>query len=347
MSRQLIRSIVSAAVAAAFVVALLPEDAFAQRGGGGGQGSSQGTAAPARPSGPGPGGPGPGGGRGGPGVGGPGARGQVVVVGGYGYPHGWYSPYYGYGYYGWGWGLGWGWGYPYPFYSPWYPYGYPYYYDAFNASLKLEVTPKNAEVYVDGYLAGIVDDFDGTFQRLKVRPGTHEIVLWLEGYRTVQQELHLATDTSKRIKFAMEPLAPGETSGPRPTPPPEPVEEPQPQRRAPPQRQLQVEPQQDPVQQVPAQFGQLSVRVQPADAEILVDGERWDSPAGARLVVQLAPGRHKVEIRKEGFNTYSEEVLIRAGSTMTLNVSLLRFVPDLPHAPSGIDGPMGLGGKER
>jgi len=133
----------------------------------------------------------------------------VVVVGGYGYPHGWYSPYYGYGYYGWGWGMGWGWGYPYPFYSPWYPYGYPYYYDAFNASLKLEVTPKNAEVYVDGYLAGIVDDFDGVFQRLKVRPGTHEIVLWLEGYRTVQQQLHLATDTGKRIKFAMEALAPG------------------------------------------------------------------------------------------------------------------------------------------
>ncbi len=274
MSRQLIRSIVSTAVATAFVVALLPEDAFAQRGGGGGQGAGQGTAAPARPSGPGPGGPG--GGRGGPGPGGPGVgggRGQVVVVGGYGYPHGWYSPYYGYGYYGWGWGLGWGWGYPYPFYSPWYPYGYPYYYDAFNASLKLEVTPKNAEVYVDGYLAGIVDDFDGVFQRLKVRPGTHEIVLWLEGYRTVQQQLHLATDTSKRIKFAMEPLAPGETSGPRPTPPPEPVEEPQPQRRAPPQRQVQVEPPTDPVPQAPAQFGQLSIRVQPADAEILIDGE--------------------------------------------------------------------------
>lgn len=339
MPRQFVHSIVSVAVATACVVALLPDDAFAQRGGGGGQGGGQGTAAPARPSG------GPGGGPGGAGPGRPGGgSGQVVVVGGYGYPHGWYSPYYGYGYYGWGWGMGWGWGYPYPFYSPWYPYGYPYYYDAFNASLKLEVTPKNAEVYVDGYLAGIVDNFDGTFQRLKVRPGTHEIVLWLEGYRTVQQQLHLATDTSQRIKFAMEPLAPGETSGPRPTPPPEPVEEPQPQRRAPPQRQQQVEPPPDPVPQVPAQFGQLSIRVQPADAEILIDGEAWDSPAGARLVVQLAPGRHKVEIRKEGFNTYSEEVLIRAGSTMTLNVSLLRLDPG---AMSGRDGLSWPGGKER
>jgi hypothetical protein len=29
-------------------------------------------------------------------------------------------------------------------------------------------------------------------------------------------------------------------------------------------------------------------------------------------------------VRKTGFATYSEEVLIRAGATMTLNVSLLR-----------------------
>ena len=342
MYRQFIRSLVSAAIVATVIVALLPGDAFAQRGGGGGRGGqgSGGGAAPPPGGGAGGGGRGgPGPGPGGPGPGGPaGARGQVVVVGGYGYPHGWYSPYYGYPY-GWGWGLGWGWGYPYPFYAPWYPYGYPYYWDEFNASLKLEVTPKTAEVYVDGYLAGIVDDFDGVFQRLKIRPGSHELVLWQDGYRTVQQMLHLATDTSKRIKFAMEPLGPGETSGPRPTPPPEPVEEPQPQRRAPPPRQQQVEPPPEPAQQAPAQFGQLSIRVQPADAEILIDGEAWESPAGTRLVVQLAPGRHKVEIRKQGFNSYSEEVLIRAGATMTLNVSLLRI--------ASLSELVGLAGEER
>ena len=53
---------------------------------------------------------------------------------------------------------------------PWGPYGYPPYrgYAWIPARRSgIEVKPKEAEVYVDGYYAGIVDDFDGTFQRLQ------------------------------------------------------------------------------------------------------------------------------------------------------------------------------------
>jgi len=72
------------------------------------------------------------------------------------------------------------------FYDPWYGYQYPYPMRPYGygyrryepeASVRLEVKPKEAEVYVDGYYAGIVDDFDGTFQRLRVEPGEHEIEL--------------------------------------------------------------------------------------------------------------------------------------------------------------------------
>jgi hypothetical protein len=67
-----------------------------------------------------------------------------------------------------------------------YPYGYPYYgrwgYDNTGAA-QLKVTPRNARVYVDGYFAGQVDDFDGTFQRLNVEAGEHELQLYLEGYQ--------------------------------------------------------------------------------------------------------------------------------------------------------------------
>ena len=84
------------------------------------------------------------------------------------------------------------------FYDPWYrylvtrtpyPYGYGYRTYEPEASVRLEVKPKEAEVYVDGFYAGIVDDFDGTFQRLRVPPGEHELELWLEGYRTVRQKV--------------------------------------------------------------------------------------------------------------------------------------------------------------
>ena len=70
-------------------------------------------------------------------------------------------------------------------------------------------------------------------------------------------------------------------------------------------------------------FGTLALRVQPADAEVLIDGERWDSPdGGSRLLVQLAEGNHRVEVRKQGFRPYSSTVTVRRGATETLNVSL-------------------------
>ena len=73
----------------------------------------------------------------------------------------------------------------------------------------------------------------------------------------------------------------------------------------------------------PTQFGTLSIRVVPADAEVFVDGERWAGPATSdRLNIRLATGRHRVEVRKQDLSTYTEEVLIRQGATLTLNVSL-------------------------
>ena len=45
-----------------------------------------------------------------------------------------------------------------------------------HASIRTEVTPKDAEVYVDGYYAGRVSQFDGVLQGLQVAPGQRAIV---------------------------------------------------------------------------------------------------------------------------------------------------------------------------
>jgi hypothetical protein len=72
-----------------------------------------------------------------------------------------------------------------------------------------------------------------------------------------------------------------------------------------------------------AGFGTLNIRVQPGDAVVTIDGERWDSPeGGSRLVVELAGGSHRIEVRKDGFKTYSSTVVIRPGESQTLNISL-------------------------
>ena len=49
-------------------------------------------------------------------------------------------------------------------------------------SLRLKVKPGHAQVFVDGYLVGPVDSFDGVFQRLNIEAGSHRIELRADGY---------------------------------------------------------------------------------------------------------------------------------------------------------------------
>jgi hypothetical protein len=49
----------------------------------------------------------------------------------------------------------------------------------------LEITPPDADVYVDGQYAGHVEDFDGTRQPLTLTAGTHRIDVQAPGFRTM------------------------------------------------------------------------------------------------------------------------------------------------------------------
>ena len=246
----------------------------------------------------------------------------VVVGGGFYYDPFFYDPWYGFG----------GWG---PYYPPYYRRFVPA-----DASVKLEVKPSEAEVFVDGYYAGVVDDFDGVFQRLHVAPGEHELELYLQGYRTVKQKLYLAADKTFKVKYTMEKLGPGEQAEPRP----EPINPPQGPAGQPPDQQPPYPPyppsqppQRGPARRMPpppppdgrarsgeqSGYGSVSIRVQPTDAEVSIDGEAWRSPAGQdRLVVELAEGSHTIEIRKSGYRTYVTQVDVKRGDTTPLNVSL-------------------------
>ena len=111
-------------------------------------------------------------------------------TGGLGYyfydPWSWYagfggSGYGGYGYYGAPWagyygsyygGYG-GYGGGYGGYGNYGNYGGPYGWSI--GGVRVKVNPKDAEVYVDGYYAGIVDDFDGMWQQLRLDDGGYRI----------------------------------------------------------------------------------------------------------------------------------------------------------------------------
>ncbi len=81
--------------------------------------------------------------------------------------------------------FGWGSGYMYgsPYYGRVYGYAAPPVYGArvLYGDVRLQVRPRDAAVYVDGYYAGIVDDFDGVFQRLTLTAGPHQIELAAPG----------------------------------------------------------------------------------------------------------------------------------------------------------------------
>jgi hypothetical protein len=111
------------------------------------------------------------------------------------------------------------WG-PYPYYSYGVPrYGVYAYGARREADVRVEVTPKQAEVYVDGFYAGVADDFDGVFKRLHTTPGGHAITLHLEGYRTVTENIYASPDSTYKLRDTMQKLAAGETSEAPPLPP--------------------------------------------------------------------------------------------------------------------------------
>ena len=112
------------------------------------------------------------------------------------YRYGYGYPYYGHGFYQYG-GYG---------YGPYGGYGGGF---AVDGSVRIEVNPKDAreeiEVYVDGGLAGVVNDYDGALQRLRLPPGKHELELKLDGYQTQKMTIFVERGGSFHIRGDMVP----------------------------------------------------------------------------------------------------------------------------------------------
>ncbi len=107
-------------------------------------------------------------------------------------PWGWDPGYYGYGYgrgYGYGGGSGYGGRYA--------PYGYDL------GRVKLKVRPRDAEVFVDNYFAGYVDDFDGFLQALKLDSGGYRIEIRKPGFETLHFDVRVQPDRTITFRGEM------------------------------------------------------------------------------------------------------------------------------------------------
>jgi len=92
-------------------------------------------------------------------------------------------------------------------------YGYPsapYPFDSFDDSgkLRLHMEPKNAQVYVDGYYAGVVDYFDGHFQHLSLMPTRHHVEIVAPGYQPFTFDVTIRTHHKTTYRGVLLPSTP-------------------------------------------------------------------------------------------------------------------------------------------
>lgn len=237
-----------------------------------------------------------------------------------------------------------GWGYApyyYPYgswyYDPWWSFGFsvgwPYYYpypgcwaDACGAlpvgttsvpaAVETAVTPKKANLFLDGEAIGQARDFNGTWDVLPVNPGNRVLRFEAEGYKTLEVRLDARPGRRYRIHEALEP---GEGMDPRSDASTAEVEEDEsvaaPAFQAPPPTSGGIA------------RGLLHIRVRPDDAVIYLDGKFLGSAEElSRLhgALPVAAGEHRVEVVRPGFTNETVLVDVATGQPATVDMELSR-----------------------
>ncbi len=127
----------------------------------------------------------------------------------YGYPgyfgaYSWGNPYWApYGYSSFYGGGPWGWSNGYGFNGYGYGYGYggnPY------GGVRLDLPNRDAEVFVDGYFVGTVDDFDGRMQQANLESGPHRIEVKREGFEPIAFDVNVQPGRTITYRANMRPL---------------------------------------------------------------------------------------------------------------------------------------------
>jgi len=201
----------------------------------------------------------------------------------------------------------WPWGYPYPHGYP--PYGFRVFTDWETSRVRLDVTPDDAQVFVDRYYAGVVDDFDGFFQRLTLHAGPHLIEIRKEGLRPLAVELNLYPGQDVTYRRTMEPSQSGDVD----TPPAGSF--------APAFEEGAALPPAD------APPGDVKFDVTPKEAAIYADGFYVgivDDFNGSQHMM-LTQGKHHLVLMLDGYETHEVDLSIDSENTITYRATLKKL----------------------
>ena len=102
-----------------------------------------------------------------------------------------------------------------------YCYGHPYAYGGYPSygsyggyagapygGVRIQIARRAAEVYVGGYFAGTVDDFDGSLQQLNLEPGPHRIEVRENGFEPMAFDVYVQPGRTTTYRTAMRPVQP-------------------------------------------------------------------------------------------------------------------------------------------
>ena len=70
--------------------------------------------------------------------------------------------------------------------------------------------PSDGQVYVDGYFAGLVSEYDGAFQKLKLEVGPHHIEVRAPGYETLGFDVNTEIDQTTTYQGELQRAVPGQ-----------------------------------------------------------------------------------------------------------------------------------------
>ncbi len=173
--------------------------------------------------------------------------------------------------------------------------------------MRLDVSPKDADVYVDGYYAGTVSDFNGVFHHLTVTAGPHVIEMRKTGLETLTIEMYVQPNHTITFRAVMQPAQSGSVN-----------DETEPGLGTPPAVSSTMP------SGVP---GDLCFDVTPKEAQVYVDGYYVGTVAdweGRRQRLTLAPGAHRVELQASDYETAQFDITIESRQTTTYRGALTR-----------------------
>ena len=211
---------------------------------------------------------------------------------------------------------GYGWyGYPYPYgYDPYpYPYPAPWYVESGasgSGEVRLDVSQKDATVYVDGFYVGVVDDFNGIFHHLKLTAGPQRIEIRKPGYETLVLDVNAQPNQTITYRDVMQPAAAdvNNTASPATAAAPPAADTTRPMPGAPLPRMVVGAP------------GEVLFEVSPKEAQVYVDGfyvGTIDNFNGRSQRLTLPPGPHHLVMRATGYEDLEVDMNIQPRQTMT------------------------------